>query len=319
MSSAAEASPVAAATVPEAPVAAHGSGAEHLVAGLQDLGVETVFGLPGVHNLAVWEAAAAAGLRVVGVRHEQTAVYAADGYARATGRLGVAVVTTGPGAANTLGATGEAMASGAPVLVVATDIPSTLRRPGVYRGVLHETRDQAGMFGPVTKGTVVASAASELYVDTVRAGAQALRPASGPVYLGVPTDLLAAPAGSAARAPVPPEPGPAVDDDELARARELLAGARDQVFTCLRPDVRRRLAHLGGPELGSGVLERVMRELNARTDIGGSRWSIEGLRDLITVKLARMTQHPAWTTLSQSLRPPNAIDFKVTTAKFNAA
>jgi hypothetical protein len=102
-------------------------------------------------------------------------------------------------------------------------------------------------------------------------------------------------------------------------ASALLTGARDQVFTCLRPDVRARLAHLGGPELGSGVLERLMRELNARTDIGGSRWSIGGLRDLITVQLARMTNHPAWTTLRQSLRPPNAIAFNLTTAKFNAA
>lgn len=101
-------------------------------------------------------------------------------------------------------------------------------------------------------------------------------------------------------------------------AGELLAGARDQAFTCLRPDVRARLAHLGGPELGSGVLERVMRELNARTDIGGSRWSVDGLRDLITVQLARMTNHPAWATLNESLRPPNAINFKITTAKFNA-
>jgi hypothetical protein len=101
-------------------------------------------------------------------------------------------------------------------------------------------------------------------------------------------------------------------------AAELLAGARDQIFTCLRPEVRARLAHLGGPELGSGVLERVMRELNARTDIGGSRWSVDGLRDLITVQLARMTGHPAWTTLRQSLRPPNAIAFTIKTAKFNA-
>jgi hypothetical protein len=102
-------------------------------------------------------------------------------------------------------------------------------------------------------------------------------------------------------------------------AGELLAGAREQVFTCLRPDVRARLTHLGGPEVGSGVLERIMRELNARTDIGGSRWSVAGLRDLITVQLARMTNHPAWTTLRESLRPPNAIAFTVTTAKFNAA
>jgi hypothetical protein len=102
-------------------------------------------------------------------------------------------------------------------------------------------------------------------------------------------------------------------------AGELLAGAREQVFTCLRPELRARLAHLGGPELGSGVLERLMRELNARTDIGGSRWSVDGLRDLLTVQLARITNHPAWSTLRQSIRPPNAIAFTITTAKFNAA
>jgi hypothetical protein len=61
-----------------------------------------------------------------------------------------------------------------------------------------------------------------------------------------------------------------------------------------------------------------MRELNARTDIGGSRWSVEGLRDLITVQLARMTDHPGWVRLRQSLRPPNVIAFSVRTAKFNA-
>ena len=98
-----------------------------------------VFGLPGVHNLALWEALRASPIRLVGVRHEQAAAYAADGYARATGRLGVALTTTGPGAANTLGAVGEAWASRSPILVIATDIPSSLRRPGVYRGVLHET------------------------------------------------------------------------------------------------------------------------------------------------------------------------------------
>lgn len=101
-------------------------------------------------------------------------------------------------------------------------------------------------------------------------------------------------------------------------ATELLAGAREQVFTCLQPAVRRELARLGGPELGSGVLERVMRELNARTDIGGSRWSVDGLRDLITIQLARMTQHPAWATLRETTHPPNIIDFKINHLKFNA-
>lgn len=155
--------------------------------------VEVVFGLPGVHNLAVWEALQKhPGIRMIGVRHEQTAVYAADGYARATGKLGVAVVTTGPGAANTLGATGEAWASGSPVLVIATDIPSTLRRPGVYRGVLHETRDQKAMFAPVTKATFDVPSARELGACADKAVQQVMRSPHGPVYLGVPTDFLSA-------------------------------------------------------------------------------------------------------------------------------
>ena len=129
------------------------TGAEFIVQRLEEHRVEVVFGLPGVHNLALWEALRASSIRLVGVRHEQAAAYAADGYARATGRLGVALTTTGPGAANTLGAVGEAWAARSPVLVIATDIASTLRAPDTYRGVLHECTDQAAMFAPVTKST----------------------------------------------------------------------------------------------------------------------------------------------------------------------
>src|SRR5687768_4709170 len=120
------------------------TGARAAVRALEDAGVEVAFGLPGVHNLSLWRELNASRMRLVGVRHEQTAAYAADGYARASGRVGVALTTTGPGAANTLCAVGEAWASGSPIVVIATDIPSALRRPGVYRGALHETTDQAG-------------------------------------------------------------------------------------------------------------------------------------------------------------------------------
>src|SRR5215211_6192330 len=127
------------------------TGARAAVAALEEAGVEVAFGLPGVHNLALWRELGASSIRLVGVRHEQAAAYAADGYARASGKLGVAITTTGPGAANTLGAVGEAWAARSPILVIATDIPAALRRPGVYRGVLHEATDQAAMFGPVVK------------------------------------------------------------------------------------------------------------------------------------------------------------------------
>jgi len=108
-----------------------------------------------------------------------------------------------------------------------------------------------------------------------------------------------------------------VADHDYHAASELLAGARSQVFTCLDRSLRDRLAFLGGPELGSGVLERAMRDLNARTDIGGSRWSIPGLRDLVTVALARRFGHSAWQDLQRSLRPEPVTTFRL--AKFNAA
>src|SRR5215207_11286921 len=136
------------------------TGAQAIVTQLEQAGVEVCFGLPGVHNLALWDALREAPIRLVGVRHEQAAAYAADGYACASSKLGVALTTTGPGAANTLGAVGEAWASRSPILVIATDIPSTLRRAGVYRGVLHETDGQASMFAAVTKSLHVALDAS---------------------------------------------------------------------------------------------------------------------------------------------------------------
>jgi hypothetical protein len=102
----------------------------------------------------------------------------------------------------------------------------------------------------------------------------------------------------------------------LTNARSYLHTARAHTFTCLDPDLRRRLTRLGGPELGTGVLERLMRELNARTDIGGSRWSIPGLRDLLTVLTARLLHHPTWKEIRKTTHRPNTIPFRL--QKFNA-
>jgi thiamine pyrophosphate-dependent acetolactate synthase large subunit-like protein len=202
------------------------TGAEQLVEALERLEVEIVFGLPGVHNLPIWKALSNSAIRLVGVRHEQTAVYAADGYARATGRLGVALVTTGPGAANTLAAAGEAMASGSPVLVIATDIPASLRRAGVYRGVLHETRDQGAMFKPVTKQARTVTSAQAIQTAVTECGTVAAEPTSGPVYLGVPTDFLRqSVADVAASTSLRPETAIA-DPSSLAEAIDILSGAR---------------------------------------------------------------------------------------------
>ncbi len=217
------------------------TGATTLVHTLEQLGVELVFGLPGVHNLAIWKALSESEIRLVGVRHEQTAVYAADGYARATGSLGVALVTTGPGAANTLAATGEAMASGSPVLVIATDIPAALRREGVYRGVLHETRDQTAMFRPVTKAACLLDRASAISAAVHDSGLTALAAATGPVYLGVPADLLLHEVSVLPEPVASPVSSPSPDPAMITRAVELLS------------HVERPLIWAGGGALRAGA------------------------------------------------------------------
>ncbi len=222
------------------------TGAALAVAALEEAGVELAFGLPGVHNLSLWRELNGSPIRLVGVRHEQTAAYAADGYARATGRLGVALTTTGPGAANTLAAVGEAWASRQPVLVIATDVPASARRPGVWRGMLHEATDQAAMFAPVVKEAYRVTQAEHAGAVVAAAARMALAPPARPVYVEIPTDLLAAGAEDDHPADVPsPTPVPHADEEHLGRALELLERSR------------RPLIWAGGGALQSGAGEAV--------------------------------------------------------------
>jgi thiamine pyrophosphate-dependent acetolactate synthase large subunit-like protein len=231
------------------------TGARAAVAALEAAGVEVAFGLPGVHNLALWRELNESHVRLVGVRHEQTAAYAADGFARASGRLGVALTTTGPGAANTLAAVGEAWASRQPVLVIATDIPTEARRPGVWRGTLHEATDQAAMFVPVVKDAVRVHRAAEVGPAVAGAARTALAAPSRPVYVEIPTDLLAAETDSDELAEAEhvqprrgPEPPPALSEERLSRAVELLERSRRPLVWAgggaLQAGAGRAVAHL---------------------------------------------------------------------------
>ncbi len=216
---------------------------------LRSAGVEVAFGLPGVHNLAFWGPDAGA-VPIVGVRHEQAAGFAADGYARVSGRPGAALVTTGPGAANALAAFGEAAASGSPVVLVASEVATRWRGGGRHRPVLHSSRDQAGMFAPLAKQTFTAEDPSGA-LEAVAAGlGVAMSPPRGPVYVGIPTDVVsaAAPAGR-------PEPrvadAPAPDPAAVGELAELVEGSASVVIwagggvvQAGAEDVLRRVAEL---------------------------------------------------------------------------
>ena len=237
------------------------------MAALEDAGVSVAFGLPGVHNLALWRELNGSPIRLVGVRHEQTAAYAADGYARASGRLGVALTTTGPGAANTLAAVGEAWASRQPIVVIATDIPSTARRHGVWRGVLHEATDQAAMFMPVVKEAIRVHSADEIGEAVARAAHTALEPPARPVYVEIPTDLLDAEPSTTLRKgsdPSPREPSTTLRKGSDPSLRVVEGSSRPDPAQMERAAAiveraRRPLIWAGGGALQSGAGEAVAR------------------------------------------------------------
>ncbi|WP_230992671.1 thiamine pyrophosphate-binding protein [Streptomyces endocoffeicus] len=193
------------------------------------LGVRKIFGLPGVHNLAFWRDWEPGLPDIVGVRHEQTTVYAADGLARATGGLGVALTTTGPGAANAVGAFGEAAASGSPLVLVASEISSALAKPGTVRGVLHESRDQAALFEPLAKAVFRPRTAADSVIALHDAVATALAWPRGPVYVDVPTDVLSAQAPATRILPQEQRRG-APSAAELARLMQALAQSEQVVI-----------------------------------------------------------------------------------------
>ncbi|MGI8606964.1 MAG: thiamine pyrophosphate-binding protein, partial [Gaiellaceae bacterium] len=161
------------------------------------LGADTVFGLPGIHALAIWDGLRESRLHYLGFRTELNAGFAADGYARASGRPAPLLLSTGPGALNSLTALMEASSAHVPVVAIASQIPRELIGRG--RGYLHELRDQRASFAPIVKWTGRAERAAVLPELLAEAWRQALTPPSGPVFVEIPVDVLT---GEADVAPV---------------------------------------------------------------------------------------------------------------------
>ncbi|CAA9560229.1 MAG: Acetolactate synthase large subunit [uncultured Thermomicrobiales bacterium] len=175
-------------TAPTATLAVTHSGAEQAIAALEAHGVETVFGIPGVHTLALYDALLDSPIRHVLARHEQGAGFMADGYARATGRPGVAVIITGPGITNVATPIGEAYADSSPVFVLSSNVERAY--VDRMRGSLHDLKDQLGVMAAVTQWNTRANAAAAVY-GAVAEGFRRLgtgRPR--PVHVEIPLDVL---------------------------------------------------------------------------------------------------------------------------------
>lgn len=200
----------------------HGGGL--LAAHLKSIGVDTAFGIVSVHNLPLVEAVEAdPELRFVPVRHEASAVNAADAYGRARGTIGCALTSTGTGAGNAAGSLIEALASGTAVLHVTGQVESA--HLGSGRGFIHETKDQLGMLTAVSKHAATVTSARDAGRVLRDATAAALTAPGGPASVEWPIDLQYAVQEDDGRS-TPVAGAPVPDPSRLAAARDLLASAR---------------------------------------------------------------------------------------------
>ncbi|MDV5149529.1 thiamine pyrophosphate-binding protein [Streptomyces sp. SBC-4] len=201
------------------------NGGDLLVTVLRELGIDTVFGIVSVHNLPLVEAVDRE-LRFVPVRHEASAVNAADAYGRARGSIGCALTSTGTGAGNAAGSLIESLSAGSSVLHVTGQVESEFLGSG--RGFIHETKDQLGMLTAVSAHAATVTdteGAGRVLREAARASLGGPAGPGGPVSVEWPIDLQYAPQTDGPTVPAcPAVPAPTVG--ELEAAARLLATAR---------------------------------------------------------------------------------------------
>jgi len=199
--------------------------AHWLVAALQAEGVDTLFGYPGGAIMPFYDALHGASLRHVLVRHEQGAAFAANGYARASGRVGVCIATSGPGASNLVTGIADAMLDSVPMVCITGQVATSLMGTDAFQEL-----DVFGMTMPIVKHGFLPRRVEQLpqmLADAFRI-ARSGRP--GPVLIDLPKDVQLADAGHLpAHVPLPIEPVAKTPDWCLHAATALIAQAQRPV------------------------------------------------------------------------------------------
>ena len=192
--------------------------AKALVRLLEGYGVDTVFGIPGVHTVELYRGLHESRLKHVSPRHEQGAGFMADGYARASGKPGVCFIITGPGMTNIITAMGQAYADSVPMLVISTTSRREHQRLG--HGHLHELPDQRALVAGVCAFSHTLQRPEELPELLARAFALFSCTRPRPVHIEIPLDVLEMPADALDLRPraLPAAPAPAATSIEAALA-----------------------------------------------------------------------------------------------------
>lgn len=219
------------------------TGGEILVRCLKEEGVETVFGYPGGAILPVYDALYDADIKHILTRHEQGAAHAADGYARATGRPGVCMATSGPGATNLVTGIATAAMDSVPLVAFTGQVPTAM----IGRDAFQEA-DITGITMPVTKHNFLVKDVRRLAQTVKEAFHIATTGRPGPVLVDLPRDVTAAKTAYEEPGPVklrgyrPPREG---NPAQVKKAAALIAGAERPVI------------YAGGGVISSGAAEEL--------------------------------------------------------------
>lgn len=213
---------------------------------LEGYGVDTVFGIPGVHTLELYRGLGESSIRHIQPRNEMGGGFMADGYARASGRPGVCLVITGPGVTNIATPMGQAYADSVPMLVISSSPQSDTLGKGW--GMLHEITDQTAVTAPITAFSAMALTPDDVPDLIGRAFNLFATRRPRPVHVTIPIDVLAADAG-AGWGVAQPEAPPPIDVAAIDRAAEVLAAAASP------------LMYLGSGSRGAGADLVAMAEM----------------------------------------------------------
>ncbi len=200
---------------------------ELLVQLLEAFGVDTVFGIPGVHTVELYRGLPATRIRHITPRHEQGAGFMADGYARVSGKPGVCFIVTGPGMTNIATAMGQAHADSVPMLVISS--VNRIHELGLGGGRLHELPSQHNLICGLSAFSHTLMRPDELPDVLSRAFAVFASERPRPVHIEIPLDVIVAPADHVRRklGALPSRPAPCLD--AIQRAARLLERAQRPV------------------------------------------------------------------------------------------
>jgi len=197
------------------------TGAQLVISTLKALGVDVLFGYPGGAIMPIYDALAGSGLRHILVRHEQGASFAADAYARATGKVGVCMATSGPGATNLITGIANAYMDSVPVVFITGQVATHLMGTDGFQEV-----DILGLTLPIVKHSWLVRDAAQIPAIIARAFAIAREGRPGPVLIDIPKDVAASFVEASEMGELPAWVAPAPKAEALDAAKALIEQAK---------------------------------------------------------------------------------------------